>query len=202
MTDNDKALKRAKLTLANAVLEQAQALLVERLAEYISDNDESFLESFSGPDLGMHNEVFELADKLREINLIISVMPHTPPGPESYSTQVQSFDGAGGQVVVTPPQLTLGGFVTLVEEGKFEQAAGVLSHLFGISVVRARDCTRFFADKWAKESDTFEKAMLIPVAVYQANESSYQLLNELFDLGGAEITNVIRASRHTLGQAT
>lgn len=191
-----------KLALANSLLRQAQNALVDRIVECVTDNAETFLDSYTGPDLGMNNEVYELADKLREINLIVSVMPHSPEQytPEPNQTQVQSFDGAGGMVVVTPPSMTLGGFLTLVSEGKFPAAAAVLSQLFEIGVARARDCTRFFADKLGREPEAFDKALLIPIAVYKADEEAYKLLNELFDLGGAEITNVIRATRHTLGQ--
>lgn len=188
------------MSKAVSILKKAQAMIAERLAEYVVENEEGFLEAAGGSDLGLHNEVYDLADKLRDLGIILSVMPDTPepiPADPSKVQVVQSDEG--GTVVQTAPQLTYGAFVTYVEAGNFATAAVVLAHLFQLSVGRAGDCTRHYAEKLATDPDAYFKALTVPAAVRTPNDESLRLLHELFGLQGMEIAHVFRATQQTFG---
>jgi len=189
------------MSKAVSILKKVQAILLDRLCEYVVENEENFIDSASGPDLGLHTEIYDLADKLRDLNIILSVMPDTPAEADPSKVQVVQSEG-GGTVVQTPPQLTYGAFISYVEAGNFSTAAVILAHLFQLSVVRAEDCTRFYANKLGTDPDTYFKALHVPAAVRTPNDESLRLLHELFGLQGMEIAHVFRATKQTFGLPT
>ena len=125
------------MSKAVSILKKAQALLAARLSEYVIENEEGFLESSSGADLGLHNEVYDLADKLRDLSIILSVMPDVSEPVKADPSKVQVVQSEGGTVVQTPPAMTYETFISSVQAGYFREAAIVLAHLFQVSVVRA-----------------------------------------------------------------
>lgn len=194
MSDRNKAV---------SILKKAQAVIFDRLCEYVVDNEEGYLESVESADLGLHNEIYDLADKLRDLNIILASLPEPQMelNADPSKVQVVQSEGSGVTITQTAPLMTYGSFQSSVEAGNFSTAAAILGHLFQLSVGRAEDCTRFYADKLGTDPDAYYKSLTVPDAVRVHNDESLRLLHELFGLQGMEIAHVFRATQQTFGPA-
>lgn len=165
---------------AMKVLSEYRNALAERLVDTIIENKFDLMEEAEGVDLGFTNNLHDLAEKLRVVNLTISMLP-TPPAPpprdeEIFGTPKQ----APPSVVVVSPQITLSDFLQLIEVDEYARAWQVLSFVFGIPIETAINCTEHFLIALKDEDETLSKLARLVQTTSMAE--SLSLMNELFGL--------------------
>jgi len=183
---------------AKAILKKAQAILAEQVCSEIVEDEEAFLNSFADADLGFFNDVFEKADKLRDISIILGSLPDNEPDPEGSHPGVMEIQ-PNVIVAAAPSQLPvdLNAFVQLVTEGRINEASVGLRHLFGLSHERGVECAKYFSNLWVSDVDTWAKACRIKQTLEHPNQAIL-LLAELFGLNAMEAARAVQAARKTM----
>jgi hypothetical protein len=183
---------------AKQILKKAQTILADQVCARLVENEEDFLNSFSDSDLGFFNDVFEKADKLRDISIILSSLPDDEPEPgEPEPGVVQTHPNVIIAAVPSSLPVDLNAFVQLIEEGRLSEASVGLRHLFGLTQERSIECAKFFAHLWVSDVDTWTKACRIKQTLEHPNQAIL-LLSELFGLNAMEAARAVQAARKTM----
>lgn len=180
---------------AKEILKKAQAILADQVSARIVEEEEAFLESFAQFDIGAFNDVFDKADKLRDLSIILSSMPDDEPERET-----EGVVESGNIIMAVPPtSLTtdLNAFVQLIEEGRFAEASVGLRHLFGLSQERSIECAKFFGNLWVSDVDVWTKACKIKPMLEHPNQAIL-LLSDLFGLNAMEAAKAVLEARKTM----
>lgn len=181
---------------AKQILKKAQAILADQVCARIVEEADAFLESFAEFDLGAFNDVFDKADKLRDLSIILGSLPDDEP-----EGQMDGVIESGSNIILAVPPTSLptdlNAFVQLVEEGRIPEASVGLRHLFGLSQERAIECAKFFGTLWVSDVDTWTKACKIKPLLEHPNQAIL-LLSELFGLNAMEAARAVQAARKTM----
>ena len=183
---------------AKHVLKKAQAILADQVCALIMEDEQAFLQSFTEFDLGAFNDVFDKADKLRDLSIILGSLPDDEPDDDELPPGIVE-SGSNIILAVPPTQLPtdLNAFVELVSEGRVAEASVGLRHLFGLSQERAIECAKFFGNLWVSDVDTWAKACKIKPMLEHPNQA-IMLLSELFGLNAMEAARAVQAARKSM----
>jgi hypothetical protein len=183
---------------AKQVLKKAQEILADQICAILLEREEEFLNSFTDFDLGSFNDVFDKADKLRDLAIILGSLPDDEPQPEGTHPGVMEVQ-PNVIVAAAPSQLPvdLNAFVQLVTEGRINEASVGLRHLFGLSHERGVECAKYFSNLWVSDVDTWAKACRIKQTLEHPNQAIL-LLAELFGLNAMEAARAVQAARKTM----
>jgi hypothetical protein len=183
---------------AKQILKKAQTILADQICARIIECEEDFLNSFTDFDLGYFNDVFDKADKLRDLSIILGSLPDDEPDPEGTYPGVMETQ-PNVIVAAAPSQLPvdLNAFVQLVTEGRINDASVGLRHLFGLSQERSVECAKHFSNLWVADVDTWAKACKIKQTLEHPNQAIL-LLSDLFGLNAMEAARAVQAARKTM----
>jgi hypothetical protein len=166
------------------ILRSLHDKLADRLSELVVENEEMLLED-ACTNMGLCNEIYDLAEKLRAVSMTLGVLP---PSESALSQPSQ-----GIVVVAQTPNITLGDFVELINGNQLDQAAGVLSHLFQIPLSQAVKCTDHFVRKLETDSNATNKLLQLTEALYLSRlTEAYDLVQDLFGLLPDEGATVVK----------
>lgn len=168
------------------ILNRLRETYIGRITEFVIENEDEMMEQAQGePSFINNEELGELAEKLRQLMLIL----------EGYRSAVQ--EEPVQQQQVSTPEVTFPLWAELVRAGEWERATYALAYLFQCHVPLAAACMDWFCKLLDSGQPMFSRVQELREAVNQEPAIAIRLLHECFGLVGEPAVHVLHSLQGT-----
>lgn len=157
---------------AIGILNKLRETYINRITEFIIDNEVEMLDAASGDSYGYTDteELAEVSEKLRQLMLIL----------EAYRGAVQN----DSQVVSPSADISFQIWADLTKSGDLDRATYALAYLFQCSLDLANQCMGWFLNQLRYGHPVFQKVQELRESVKKEPTKAIALLHECFGLEG------------------
>lgn len=191
-------------------LKEAEVALVGAIADEVLNHGPNLAESLSGEVYASTEKLFEMADNLHRLKILIAEMPVDVVLPTDNRPIWETTEPVSAPVVMpqlspsqsfaavmlgAQPQANMRVFLDKVHLGKLEEAAHDLSLLTGLPLQYAVNSTALFASKLQNDPDIEGQLMSLRAQLHTSVNGSLILMHTLFGISGPAALNAVSTMR-------